>query len=573
LFIVAAMRPFLVTELQAGKLPRWGLLLLCLLYIVPGFVGRDPWRYGDAAGFGVALTMARGDASDWLLPNIAGEPVYDEGPLPFWVGAAVARLLPFVSEHTAARSATAAGIALLFVAFWYAVYSLSKRPGLMPSDPFGASATRVDFGRAIADSALLVLMATLGVIARVHETTGQAAQLTIGAFFLFGAATALYRPTRGGLIAGVAIGATVMTRGLLPAFALAACAAALPLVSRDYRLVAARWLATTLLTGTLIGLAWPLALLGAGQPGTEHLAGWLAWNRAQLTGPTLDSAQDIARTLPWYFWPAWPMAFWALYRWRGRIGEPAVALPLTSLATGAVVALVLTEAPDDLLLRLALPLAMLAAAGLPTLARSVVSLLDWFAVMTYSVISFVVWAYWIAFVTGFPPRMAASARRIAPGFEPDWIVVDIALGVLATVGWALLVRWRVSRQPPMLWRAVVLSSSGLVVAWFLLMTLWLPVFNVRNTYRDVSRQAASALGDRYDCVETERLGRAQRASLQYFGNFRFGAADRSCGWRIVQDEGPLARTQASVEPGWRLVWEGSRPHDDDERLRLYQRLR
>ena len=40
----------LVTELQAGKLPRWGLWLLCLLYIVPGLIGRDPWRFDDAAG-------------------------------------------------------------------------------------------------------------------------------------------------------------------------------------------------------------------------------------------------------------------------------------------------------------------------------------------------------------------------------------------------------------------------------------------------------------------------------------------------------------------------------------------
>ncbi|MEK9721004.1 MAG: hypothetical protein VW257_08170 [Quisquiliibacterium sp.] len=64
------MRPFLVTEAQAGKLPRWGLLLLTLLYVIPGFVGRDPWRHDDAAGFGIALTMARGEASDWLTPNL-----------------------------------------------------------------------------------------------------------------------------------------------------------------------------------------------------------------------------------------------------------------------------------------------------------------------------------------------------------------------------------------------------------------------------------------------------------------------------------------------------------------------
>ena len=31
--------------------------------------------------------MAQGDAQQWLMPEIAGEPVFDEGPLPAdWIG-------------------------------------------------------------------------------------------------------------------------------------------------------------------------------------------------------------------------------------------------------------------------------------------------------------------------------------------------------------------------------------------------------------------------------------------------------------------------------------------------------
>src|SRR4051812_4985540 len=98
------MRPFILTDVQAGKLPRWGLLLLCLLYALPGFVGRDPWRTDDAAGFGVAVTMARGGVEDWWMPNIAGEPIPEEGPLPFWLAALPARLLaPLVPEHATVR--------------------------------------------------------------------------------------------------------------------------------------------------------------------------------------------------------------------------------------------------------------------------------------------------------------------------------------------------------------------------------------------------------------------------------------------------------------------------------------
>ena len=102
------MRSFLVTDLQAGKLPRWGLWLLSLLYIVPGLAGRDPWRAADALGFGVSLAMARGGPTQWLMPEIAGEPVPDEGPLPHWLAALAIRALPALPAHVAAQLAAMA---------------------------------------------------------------------------------------------------------------------------------------------------------------------------------------------------------------------------------------------------------------------------------------------------------------------------------------------------------------------------------------------------------------------------------------------------------------------------------
>ncbi len=565
------MRPFLVTDLQAGKLPRLGLLALCVLYVVPGLVGRDPWRHDDAAGFGIALTMARGGGGDWLIPSIAGEPVFDQGALPFWIGAVFARALPFLSEHLAVRTATGLGLASLLFMIWYATYALARRAGVQPSDPFGVSASHIDFGRAIADTALLVLLATLGVIARVHQTTAEAAQLVIVGAFVLGAATALERPLVGGLLAGAALAATVATRGLLTAAAMAACAAALPMLSRPWRLVAPRWLAGTFAAGVLGALAWPLALWLQGPAGAAYLQGWLAWNREQFAGLSGAGLLYLARTLPWYLWPAWPVALWALVRWRGRIGEPAIALPLSLLVAFGCVAVLGSSLGDDLLLPLAVPTAMLAAFGVPTIRRSVVSLIDWFAVMTYSVIGIVVWAYWLALVTGFPPRMAYKAGQIVPGFEPATIWLDIALGATASLAWLGLVRWRIASHPQVLWRPVVLSAGGLVLAWFLLMTLWMPAFDMRNTYREVSNRAVAVLPQDYDCIATEHLGRAERASLYYFAKLRFGDESRRCSWLLVQDAGPLAQTEVAPPPGYQLRWEGARPRDRDQRLRLYSR--
>ena len=488
------MRPFIITALEAGKLPRWALLLLCALYTVPGFIGRDPWRTQDAAGFGIALSMIRGDAGDWLMPNIANQPMPGEGPLPFWIAALAGRLLEmFIGEHAAVRMATAGFVALLLVLVWYTIYALARRPGMQPTDPFGASASHVDYARALADSGLLVLMASIGLIARLHETTAEPAQMVWIAAFLYGCALALERPLAGGALAGLAITATLLTRGAPLAIALLLVLIWLPIGCSAYRLVARRMLPPAIAAAFAAGLPWLLWLAGSGPQAHAHLYDWSSWNLDMASGPTLDSLVYYARTMPWFFWPAWPIALWAVHRWRGRWGEPAVALPLITAAALLLRALLAPDGTESMLLPITVPLAMLAAVGMPTLKRGIVSLIDWFAVALFSLLGIAIWAYWIALMTGFPPRMAYRASQLAPGYEPEWIAVEITLGSLATLACLALVRWRASRQPRMIWRAMALSCGGLVLAWFLAMTLWLPVFNERNTYRDVAIGMSRAL--------------------------------------------------------------------------------
>ena len=67
------------------------LFALLVAYMVPGLFGRDPWSLEDASAFGVMWTMAQGGLADWLLPGVVGQPLPEEGPLPFWVGAVLIR--------------------------------------------------------------------------------------------------------------------------------------------------------------------------------------------------------------------------------------------------------------------------------------------------------------------------------------------------------------------------------------------------------------------------------------------------------------------------------------------------
>src|SRR5687768_6090178 len=99
--------PARVTEAAAAKLPRWMFFGLLAVYIVPGLFGHDPWTLEDASAFGVMWTMAHGDAVASWLPSVVGEPLPEEGPLPFCIGALMIRLFGGIfGDIVAARLVT-----------------------------------------------------------------------------------------------------------------------------------------------------------------------------------------------------------------------------------------------------------------------------------------------------------------------------------------------------------------------------------------------------------------------------------------------------------------------------------
>ena len=139
----------------------------------------------------------------------------------------------------------------------------------------------------------------------------------------------------------------------------------------------------------------------------------------------------------------------------------------------------------------------------------------------------------------------------------------------------MLVHWRLSRQPAVLWRAVVLSSGGLILVWILAMTLFLPAANYSKSYATVARQAAAVVPAGTGCVETN-VAPAQRASFVYFGKLPFGKPGQSCPMLLVQDnirvDDSLELAQHYRAPHWQQLWEGRRASDRQERFRLYRRL-
>ncbi|WP_048438667.1 membrane protein [Caenimonas sp. SL110] len=552
--------PAIVAQEAAGRLPRLALLLFCVAYVVPGFIGREPWKSQDITGFGYMFELARGSAS-WLAPSLLGQPPEFDGLLPYWLGALAIQVTPSgLAPDLGVRLVFALLLALTLVATWYAVYNLSRTPLAQPVPfAFGGEASTTDYSRAIADAGLLALIACLGLAQLSHETTPALAQVAFTAVAFFAMAALPRKPIEGGL--GLGLGLTCLALSGAPVLALLFGAGGLAvslLPDEEDGLVRRR----VVVMVYSIALTLTLAL-------TASLDLW-HW-RINDTALARDWTTQ-GRLFIWFTWPAWPFALWTLWRWRRQLLARHLALPLW-ITLVCVVTAFLTPASDRSLLLALPPLATLAAFALPTLSRSVAALIDWFTLLFFSGCAFIIWVVWISMQTGVPPKPAANVAKLAPGFEPSFSFIAFACALAATVAWALLVKWRTGRHRVVIWKSLVLPAGGAALCWVLLMTLWLPVLDYARGYTPVVRGITRHI-DKPGCVEVFGLTRSEIAAFRYHGDLELRPAGRKgvCPWMLVDDELQWTLPFAIDMSGWKLVVRVRRPTDAKDNVVLYRNL-
>ena len=552
--------PAIVAQGAVRRLPRLALLLFCAAYVVPGFIGRAPWKNADVTAFGYMFELASG-RSDWLSPTLLGQPPEFDALLPYWLGAWAIRLSPsWIPADFTVRLPFAALLVLALTATWYAVYFLARTPRAQPVPfAFGGEAQPRDYARAIADGGLLALIACLGLAQLSHETTPALAQLGFSALAFFGAAALPYRTASplAAIVAGLA--GLALSGAPSTAVLLGAGSALITLVDspEEERLRRRRWLWAALLLATTAGVAW--------------LAGALDLWRWRIPAPGDRDWHPAARLLIWFTWPAGPLAAWTVWRWRRQLTARHVALPLW-FALVAIGSTLFTHASDRSLL-LGLPaLATLAVFALPTLRRSVASLIDWFTLLFFTGCAIVIWVVWISLHTGVPAKPAANVAKLASGFEPSFSLLAFIAALAGTVAWGWLVRWRAGRHRAAIWKSLVLPAGGAALCWLLLMTLWLPVLDYARSYTAVVRGVTQAM-DQPGCVEVFGLTRGQLAALRYHGQLELkpAAAQAQCTWLVMGSEYQPAAGLALDMKQWRLAATVRRPTDAKDNVLLYER--
>ncbi len=557
--------PAIVAQSAVRPIPRWALWLLCMAYVVPGHVGRDPWKKFDIEAFGFMLTLARADGTgsvSWLRPTLLGQVEPNLALLPTWLGAWAIRLAPAGWEVLAARLPFVLMLVLTLMATWHAVYALARTDAAQPvAFAFGGEAKPSDYARTLADGALLALLGCLGLALLSHEITPALGQLCFTSLLFFGLSTLPNRRLWSAL--AITAGMLGLTLSGAPALALM-----LGLGGTAIRALTPPEASRRQLNMLEIGLLVLLILLSA------TLAGALDLWRWRLIPHAMTDLHAFGRLLLWFTWPAGPLALWSLWRWRRQLIRswrfPHIGLPFwfilvtvgTTWFTGLSERALLSALPAT---------AAIAAFALPTLRRSVGAFIDWFTLLFFSISALVIWVVWVSMETGVPAQPARNVARKAPEFihslSPGLLLAAVAL----TLGWLLLVRWRTGRHRAALWKSMVLPAAGMTLCWSLLMTLWLPLLNHGRSYAPLVQKIVSAThGAR--CIQVTGLNNPQAAGLIHHGQMRLipaGPVRDDCPWLVTDSEQLPIRLEGLNRDGWQEVTRLRRPTDDNETLVIF----
>lgn len=564
--MTAIPSPAIVAQSVTKRLSRRVLWLFCLAYIVPGFVGREPWKNADVSAFGYMLEIFNGRSS-WLAPQSLGLAAEGSALLPYWLGAWAMQLAPsWVEPAFAARLPFMLLLAITFLATWHGVYYLARSPRALPVVfAFGGEAKPKDYARTIADGGLLALIACLGLAQFSHETTPALPQVCFTAVIFYAVSAMPYH--RAAAAMAFLVGLLGLTLSGAPSLAVALGLGSALIFATDTQFEDSKHDAVERIDRIRYGL-WMLFSVVCAAILATSLSLWRL--TASLPNVTWQEAQTVSRLLLWFAWPAWPLAIWTLWRWRRQLRSLHVALPL--LFAGVAGLSMLFTSTSDRALLLGLPaMATLAAFALPTLERRLSALIDWFTLFFFSVVGLLIWGIWIAMQTGASSKSIMFVAKLVPGYVPSFSWWPFLIAILGTLSWVYLVLWRVGRHRTAMWKSMVLPAGGTALCWLLLMTLWLPILDFARSYAPLVQRVSETLG-KQACVQVYGLSPGQAAAFTYHDamNLQLFTSEAKCTWLIVDADAEQSLSGLNMKP-WQFVTKVRRPTDDNEDVLLYRR--
>lgn len=556
-------------------------LLLVAVWLLPGLIGRDPWKADEAYTYGLVLHII--ETGDHVVPTLAGEPFLQKPPLFFSTAVGfVKALTPMISFETAVHGANVVFLLLTLVGL-----------GL---------ACREILGEGKGWYAPAVFMGCIGQIHTLKLLITDVSLVAGFAVALHGLAITGRNSWRGGLITGTGIGITFMSKGLFGPGLIGVTMLAL-LAFREWRTKAyfKSWIAVGLAVLPWL-LIWPVILY---QRSPQLFGEWfLENNLGRFLGhdmvtkigeamglPFFKAVNTIGMhdkrylaflDLPWLAFPAIPLAIWLFWKERGNaLRKPGVQLALTNLVVITGIVSLSRNGRELYAIPAIVPAALLGAQGVGLLTERFARNWHRFTFAAFGTLFTVVWVAWAGQFFGQPSFLWSKVQAWSPEYKPVFEMAPFLIAVLFTVGWA---QWMLKQSKTGAPLVAVNWAVGLCGMYLFLMTIGLPLMESRMSYRHLTEVKAVLPAD-HGCIASTGIGEPQRAMFHYYAGVktkRIDPVDKSkrdefmkslnCDYFLIEHEtfGKKKIPEPPAEQGpWKLIWEDM--HSGKELFRLYQK--
>ena len=504
--------------------------------MLPGLIGREPWKADEPYTVGMVLHIA--ETGDWITPTLGGEPFMEKPPFFYFVSSLFARAFsPLMEFHTAARLGT---MFFMGLTFWCVALASRKLNGS---------------GKDWVAAALLA--GCLGLSHTAHYLITDISLLTGFAVAIYGMTLCRERPIWGGVLCGTGIGMAFMSKGLLGPGLLGVSMVAL-LVLKPWR--TPQYL-LTLVTCGLCALPWvviwPWALY---QRSHEQFHTWFFINNwGRFTGSSVLGATNepffYFYVVPLYGIPAFPLMIWTLWKekWAG-IKKPEVLLPVLVFVVMFAILQKSSSGRALYALPLYIPLALLAARNLDKIPAQGLRMSFRIFAGLFGLLTLVLWVGWVAQLAG-AEWVLKPMRKVLPSYQPAFHWPTFVAGLVVTGAYLI---WLVRQKKDVACNLGFNWLAGLACVYGVVMTLGLPYLNQVGSMRplgDIQKHIPAG-----ETVMSINLGESQRGMMHYYAGLKTKRLEvlkeplPDCKWLLVQTKFNEGEWQKLPPGNWQLTW-------------------
>ena len=464
-------------------------LVLSIIFLFTGLVGHEPWRPLESTSISIILDIIQNNQV--ILPMAASENLITTPPLYEYVAAAFGKVFSSILPlHDAAR---------LSNIFWITLTLISL--GLI---------TREFWGQGYGRQAGLIFIGSVGLILNIHSLMPEIATLLGYTMSLYAFSLYFRRPFRASMVLGFGLGIAFLSGGIVPL--------AIIFLSSLFLLIFKNWrnnryfifIGISTVITLLIITPWLYSFYYL-EPGL-----FMSWLKTTQFSSKLLFNYHLQGLL-WFTWPALPLVIWLILKdYNLILSQRKLQIPISFLIVLFITTSITGEPNQTNLIPFTIPLSIIAVGAIDRLNRGTASALNWFGILIFGFIGFLIWLGWFAMISEVPEIIYERMFSSSANYVAEFKLFGFLFALVITSLWlASIIKFKITNRS-----AISNWAIGITMVWVTLMMLWGPFIDNRKSYKLIFNDVKQQLTKSSTCVYVNNLSDSQINLLHYYSGIK-----------------------------------------------------